>query len=131
MTGRFLRERAPWPAIALHCNTSILTALANDYGPDLVFSRQVEALGRRGDVLWALSTSGESSNCIQAMLAARAKGVTTLAFVGGTGGEMKRLADLCVHVPHCATPRVQEAHIALAHIVCELVEVGLTEDQGG
>jgi D-sedoheptulose 7-phosphate isomerase len=115
MTGRFLRDRAPWPAVALHCNTSTVTAIANDFGPDLMFSRQVEGLGSPGDMLWALSTSGESRNCIEAM-----------AFVGGGGGEMKRLADICIHVPHSSTPHVQEAHIALAHIICELVELALT-----
>jgi D-sedoheptulose 7-phosphate isomerase len=131
LTGRFLRERAAWPAIALHCNSSITTAIANDYSADVIFSRQVEALGRPGDMLWALSTSGRSRNCIEAMVVAKAKGVSTLAFVGGDGGEMRRLADLCVHVPHSSTPRVQEVHIVLAHIICELVEVALTDGRDG
>lgn len=126
MTGRFLRDRAPWPAVALHCNTSTVTAIANDFGPDLMFARQVEALGSPGDMLWALSTSGESRNCIEAMAAAKRERVKTLAFVGGGGGEMKRLADICIHVPHSSTPHVQEAHIALAHIICEMVELALT-----
>jgi len=125
LTGRFLRERAALPAIALHANSSTLTAIANDYGVERVFSRQVEALGRPGDLLWALSTSGASRNCIQAIATASGKGLTTIAFVGGDGGEMKQLSDICVQVPSSSTPRVQEAHITLAHIVCELVEAEL------
>jgi D-sedoheptulose 7-phosphate isomerase len=125
LTGRFLKERPPWPAVALHTNTSLLTAIANDYGAEYVFSRQVEALGRPGDVLWVLSTSGRSKNCIEAMRAARSKGLRTLAFVGGDGGEIKQLADICVQVPSSCTPRVQEAHITLAHIICEMVEAEL------
>jgi D-sedoheptulose 7-phosphate isomerase len=126
MTGRFLREREAWPAIALHCNTSTVTAILNDYGSERVFSRQVEALGRSGDALWAISTSGKSRNCIEAMAAAKKRGLTLIASVGGDGGEMKSLADICIHVPSAITPRVQEAQIALAHIVCELVEASLT-----
>ena len=127
LTGRFLRERAAWPAIALHTNTSILTAIANDYGADWVFSRQVEALGKPGDVLLAISTSGKSRNCIEAMKQAKKQGLTVISLVGGEGGEMKALSDICVHIPSAVTPRVQEAHITVAHVICELVENALTD----
>ena len=95
MTGRFLREREAWPAIALHCNTSTVTAILNDYGSERVFSRQVEALGRSGDALWAISTSGKSRNCIEAMAAAKKRGLTLIASVGGDGGEWRN--DLWVY----------------------------------
>jgi len=128
MTGRFLRDRPAWPAIALHCNTSTLTAIANDYGLERVFARQVEALGRPGDVLWALSTTGRSRNCIEAMQTAKERRLTTTAFVGGDGGQMKDLADICILIPSSTSPRVQEAHITVAHIICELVEAELAGD---
>jgi len=127
----FLRERAAWPAIALHANTSILTAIANDYGADWVFSRQVEALGKPGDVLVAISTSGKSGNCIAAMKQARKQGLTVVALVGGEGGDMKALADIRTHIPSSLTPRVQEAHIVVGHVICELVENALTEGAEG
>jgi D-sedoheptulose 7-phosphate isomerase len=128
MVGRFLRERAAWPATALHANTSVLTAIANDYGAEFVFSRQVEAMGRAGDVLWAISTSGNSRNCVEAMRVAKARGLTVVAMTGEREGAMSELADVCLRVPASLTPRVQEAQIALAHAVCELVEAALTEE---
>ncbi len=127
LVGRFLMERTAWPALALHTNTSVLTAVANDYGAEFVFSRQVEAMGRRGDVLWSISTSGRSRNCVEAMQMAKRRGLTNIALVGGKGGEMKGLADIAIVVPASLTPRVQEAHIAVGHIVCELVERAMTE----
>jgi D-sedoheptulose 7-phosphate isomerase len=126
MVGRFLKERGAWPAVALHANTSILTAIANDYGADLVFARQVEAFGHPGDVLWSISTSGRSRNCLEAMRVAKDRGLVNLALVGGSGGEMKERADISLVIPASLTPRIQEAQIAVGHIICELVENALT-----
>ena len=121
LMGRFKLERKPLPAIALTANTSILTALANDYGYDTVFSRQVEAMVNAGDVAIGISTSGNSPNVIKALKAAKAKGAVTIGLTGG-GGRLAGAADLTVAVPSKSTPRIQEAHITIGHIVCELVE---------
>ncbi|HEV2707707.1 MAG TPA: D-sedoheptulose 7-phosphate isomerase [Pyrinomonadaceae bacterium] len=122
LVGRFARERAPLPAIALTTDTSALTAISNDYGFEQVFARQLLALGRAGDVAVAISTSGRSKNVIVAAEAARARGLTLVALTGGDGGELARLADICVNVPSTDTARVQECHLAVEHIVCEMVE---------
>lgn len=121
-SGRFYFDRPVLPADALHCNTSYLTAVANDYGYDKVFARLISGLGREGDILVGLSTSGNSENILQAFAVCREKGVRTLALTGANGGRMKELADLLINIPSTDTPRIQEAHITIGHIICELVE---------
>lgn len=120
--GRFARERRAIGAVALTTDTSILTALANDYAYERVFSRQVEALGRAGDVLVGISTSGTSPNVVDALTVAKSRGLTTVAVTGRDGGVMGTLADIHVNVPHETTARVQEVQLTLLHIICELVE---------
>ncbi len=122
LVGRFRKERAPLAAIALTANTSIITALANDYGYDTVFSRQVEALGRRGDVAMGISTSGGSKNVIEAIRKAKAIGMVTIGLLGGDGGAIKRECDIAVVVASRETARIQESHAMIGHIICELVE---------
>jgi D-sedoheptulose 7-phosphate isomerase len=122
LLGRFKRERAALPAVALTADTSTLTAIANDLGYERVFARQIEGLVRRGDVVWVLSTSGDSPNVLEAARAAVARGATVVGFTGQTGG---KLAALCTHVfraPHTSTDRIQEAHGLAYHYVCERVE---------
>lgn len=125
LVGRYKRERAALPAIALTTDTSALTAIANDYGYEEVFARQVRAHARRGDIVVGISTSGNSGNICRAFDAARACGATTIALGGGTGGTMKELADLSIIVSSSNTPRIQEAHITIIHILCDLVEAEL------
>lgn len=124
-SGRFYTDRNPLPSEALHCNTSYLTAVGNDYGFDVVYSRMLKGIGREGDILVGLSTSGNSVNIIKAFEQARQMGVVTIGFTGATGGEMKALSDYFVNVPSTDTPRIQECHIMLGHIVCQLVEKAL------
>lgn len=121
-SGRFYTDRKALPAEALHCNTSYLTAVANDYGYEVVFSRLIDGIGLKGDILIGLSTSGNSGNIIRAFETAKEKGITTIAFTGDTGGKMKELADHLVNVPSGDTPRIQESHIMIGHIICQLVE---------
>jgi D-sedoheptulose 7-phosphate isomerase len=128
LVGRFVRERQAWPAVSLTTDTSILTAVANDYSYEQVFARQVEAHGRPGAVLLALSTSGNSRNVIAAVEAARARGMATIALTGQDGGAVGRAADIHLNVPCGAAARVQEAHCTILHILCELVERELTGD---
>lgn len=130
LVSRFRRERPALPAIALSTDTSILTAIANDYSFDRVFARQVEALGQAGDVLIAITTSGHSANVLRAVEAARRRGVTTIGLTGSTGGKLAALVDLCLRMPSTETPRVQEAHICVAHIICDLVEGESLADGG-
>jgi len=125
-TGRYLKERRALPALALHTNTSSVTAIGNDYGFDLVFARQLEALGKEGDVLVGISTSGNSRNVIRAMEVAKAKSIYTIALTGA-GGKMKELADCSICIPSDETPRIQECHILTGHIICEIAEEMLTE----
>jgi phosphoheptose isomerase len=125
LIGRFRRERDPMPAIALTTDTSVLTAVGNDHGFDRIFARQVRALARPGDVVVAISTSGRSANVIAAVRAARAAGVTTMALTGAGGGELAPAVDLAIVVPSNDTAIVQEVHIAVIHILCELVESSL------
>jgi len=120
--GRYYRDRRPLPALALHTNTSLLTALANDYSYEEVFSRQIEAWGEPGDVALALSTSGNSPNVIRALETAREKGLITVGLAGEGGGKMRELCDYCLCIPSRDTPRIQEAHILIGHILCEIVE---------
>jgi D-sedoheptulose 7-phosphate isomerase len=125
LSGRFYHDRDPLFAEALHVNTSYLTAVANDYGYDHVYSRLVKAKGRPGDVLVGISTSGNSTNIIQALEMAHAQGMITVSMTGATGGKMRAHSDLLLNVPSKDTPRIQEVHILLGHIICELVEVEL------
>jgi D-sedoheptulose 7-phosphate isomerase len=122
MVGRFQRERKGMAALALTTDTSTLTSVANDYGFERIFERQVEALGREGDVAFAISTSGGSPNVVAALKSAKAKGLATIALTGRDGGEAGRLADLHVNVAETVTARVQEVHRTLIHAICELVE---------
>jgi len=124
--GRYLKERSPFSAIALNANTSALTAIGNDYGFDEVFARQVRAHGRAGDVLLAISTSGASPNVLAAVAAAREAGLSVIGLAGGDGGALAGACDVCLTVPVASTPRVQEAHILLAHVLCGLVEDALS-----
>ena len=126
MVGRFLKERKPLASVALSTDTSALTAIGNDYGYDQVFSRQVEALGRSGDVLIVLSTSGRSKNILAAMRAAAALGIATIALTGREPREMGALADVVLDVPSSDTPQIQEGHLILGHLLCGLVETQFT-----
>ncbi len=121
-SGRFYKDRIALPAEALHCNTSYLTAVANDYGYDFVYSRIIEGIGRKGDVLIGLSTSGNSTNIIEAFKKAKQNGMINIGFTGESGGKMKEHCDFLINVPSTDTPRIQESHIMLGHIICELVE---------
>lgn len=120
--GRFIPDRRALPAISLATDTSALTALGNDYGYNAVFSRQVEALGNSGDVAIGISTSGNSPNVLEALEVARQKGLLTIGFTGQDGGKMKGLADVLFRVPTRMTPRIQETHITLGHVLCELID---------
>jgi D-sedoheptulose 7-phosphate isomerase len=121
-SGRFYVDRDALPAEALHCNTSYITAVGNDYGYDLVYARLIKGIGTKGDFLVGLSTSGNSINIIKAFEVAREKGIITVGFTGESGGKMKGLCDYLLNVPSSDTPRIQESHIMLGHIVCQLVE---------
>lgn len=122
LSGRYLFDRPPLDGQALHCNSSYLTAVANDYGYDVVFERQVRACARAGDVLIGLSTSGRSGNILKAFEAAREIGCATVAFTGAVPNSMADAADIALAVPSSETPRIQECHILLGHILCELIE---------
>jgi D-sedoheptulose 7-phosphate isomerase len=121
-SGRFYLDRDALPAEALHCNTSYLTAVANDYSYDVIYSRLVKGLAHKGDVLFGLSTSGNSGNIVKAFETAREKGVITVGFTGDDGGKMKELSDYLFNVPSKNTPRIQESHIMIGHIICQLAE---------
>ncbi len=124
-SGRFYSDRDPLPSEALHCNSSYMTAVANDYGYDVVYSRIVKGTGRPGDVLVGLSTSGNSVNIIKAMEVAKEIGMINVVFSGETGGKLRSMCDYLINVPSTDTPRIQESHITIGHIICELVEAGL------
>ena len=121
-SGRFYRDRMALPAEALHCNSSYLTAVANDYSYDVVYARLIEGIANKGDVLIGLSTSGNSANIVKAFEVARDKGVITVGFTGVSGGVMRSHSDHLLNVPSTDTPRIQESHIMLGHIICQLVE---------
>jgi len=125
LVGRLKLERQALPALALNTNTSLLTAIANDYGYNAVFSRQVEALVTRKDVVIGISTSGNSPNIVKAIKAAKLKGAKTVGLTGRSGGRLAKTADLILKVPSDSTPRIQEMHITIGHIVCEMVEMEL------
>jgi len=127
LVGRFMLKRQAFPAIALNTDTSTLTAVANDCGYETVFSRQVEALVNEKDVVIGISTSGDSPNVLEAIKLAKAKGAKTIGLTGGSGGKLATAADLVLAVPSDSTPRIQEAHITIGHIVCELVEKELSD----
>jgi len=120
--GRYLRERAPLPALALNTNTSAVTAIGNDYGYEQTFSRQLRALSSPGDVAVGISTSGNSRNVVEALADARELGLFTIAMTGASGGEMWRIADVLIDVPSDETPRIQECHILAGHAICDAVE---------
>lgn len=124
-SGRFYSDRDPLPSEALHCNTSFLTAVANDYGYEVVYSRMLKGIGKSGDVIVGLSTSGNSKNIIAAFEQAKEMQITTIGFTGEAGGKMKDLADFLINVPSNDTPRIQESHITVGHIICQLVEENL------
>jgi len=125
LTGRFRCERRGWPAIALTTDSSALTAIANDYGFEQVFARQVEALGRAGDVLLAISTSGQSQNVVAAARTARARGLDVVALTGPAAGELGTLSDVVIAVAGVSTARVQEVHLAVLHAICDELEIAL------
>jgi D-sedoheptulose 7-phosphate isomerase len=120
--GRYLRERAPLPALALNTNTSAVTAIGNDYGYEHTFSRQIRALGFPGDVAVGISTSGNSENVVEALVCARELGLFTIALTGASGGRMRGLVDVLIAVPSEVTPRIQECHILAGHALCDAVE---------
>jgi D-sedoheptulose 7-phosphate isomerase len=122
LSGRFYSDRKALPAEALHCNTSYITAVGNDYGFDVVYARLIDGIGIKGDVLIGLSTSGNSANIVKAFEAAGEKNIITIALTGISGGLLKSLSDYIINVPSSDTPRIQEAHILIGHIICQLIE---------
>jgi len=130
LVGRFAFDRPALPALALSVNTSCVTAIGNDYGFDQVFSRQIEALARRGDVAIGISTSGNSSNVLHAVSTARKMGLHTIALTGRSGGNLRNSVDHCICVPSNETPRIQECHILIGHIISELVEREISPEEG-
>lgn len=125
LVGRFKKDRTALAAIALTTNTSVLTSIANDYGFEFVFARQIEALAQKNDVIIAISTSGKAKNVAAAIKQAKKMGIKTVALTGGDGGELAKLADFSMLVPSSVTARIQEAHITVGHILCELIEDAL------
>src|SRR6266536_6605176 len=121
-SGRFYKDRKALPAEALHCNTSYLTAVANDYGYDVVYSRIIDGIGQDGDILVGLSTSGDSKNIVKAFEKAREKKMITVGFTENSGGEMRSCSNYLINIPSADTPRIQESHIMIGHIICQLVE---------
>lgn len=122
LSGRFYLDRAPLPAEALHVNTSYITAVANDYSYDEIYSRYIKGMGKAGDILIGLSTSGNSKNIINAFITAKDKNMETIALTGKSGGKLKDYASYLINIPSSDTPRIQEAHILVGHIICEIVE---------
>jgi len=129
LVGRFKKERPGLPAIALTTNTSILTALANDYGYEVIFARQIEALGQKNDIVLGISTSGKAKNVAAGLKQAKKMGLKTVALSGGDGGDITKLADVSLLVPSSCTPRIQEAHITIGHILCELIEQAACQEE--
>jgi len=129
LVGRFKKDRSALAGIALTTNTSIITSLANDYGYDVVFARQIEALGQKNDVALGISTSGKAKNVVLAFKQAKKMGIKTVALSGGDGGDIAKLADVSLLVPSVVTARIQEAHITIAHIICEIIEQELCQEQ--
>jgi D-sedoheptulose 7-phosphate isomerase len=129
LSGRFYYDRPPLNAEALHCNTSYLTAVGNDYGYEHIFARLLRGTGHKGDVLIGISTSGNSKNIIEAYNVCKQMGITAISLTGATGGKMKDISDLLLNVPSNDTPRIQESHIMIGHIICELVESAMFPKQ--
>lgn len=129
LSGRFYIDRPPLFAEALHGNSSFLTAVANDYGYEHVYARGVQAMGKEGDILFVLSTSGNSKNILKAIECAKEMGLFVIGLTGESGGKMKDLCDITIKVPSEDTPRIQEAHIMIGHIICELVEEAIFGEQ--
>lgn len=125
LSGRFYYDRPPLFSEALHVNTSYTTAVANDYSYDVIYSRLVEAMGQKGDVLIGLSTSGNSANVVKAFEKANEKGLITVGFTGASGGKMKDISQILINIPSTDTPRIQECHMLLGHTICEMVEINL------
>lgn len=125
LSGRFYYDRPPLFSEALHVNTSYITAVANDYSYDEIYSRLVKAMCKKGDILIGLSTSGNSGNVVKAFVTAREMGVKTVGFTGETGGKMKEFSDFLVNIPSKDTPRIQECHMLLGHTLCEITEINL------
>ena len=130
-SGRFYIDRDALPAEALHCNTSYITAVGNDYSYDVIYSRIIKGIGNKGDILIGLSTSGNSANVVKAFEMAKQKEMITIGFTGFTGGAMKEISNYLLNVPSTDTPRIQESHILLGHIICELVEARLFGKSAG
>ena len=128
LSGRFYTDRPPLYAEALHVNSSYMTAVANDYGYEATYARMVEAAGRKGDILIGISTSGNSPNLVKAMQKAKDIGMLTIGFTGKDGGKMKDICDIMIYVPSFDTPRIQEAHILIGHIICQLIEQEMFPD---
>ena len=128
LSGRFYTDRPPLYAEALHVNSSYMTAVANDYGYEATYARMVEAAGRKGDILIGISTSGNSPNLVKAMQKAKDIGMLTIGFTGKDGGKMKDICDIMIYVPSDDTPRIQEAHILIGHIICQLIEQEMFPD---
>lgn len=124
-SGRFYKNRKALPSEALHCNSSYITAVANDYSFDVIYSRLVDGIGEAGDVLVGLSTSGNSANIVKAFEVATGKDMITIAFTGITGGTLKAYSNVLINIPSSDTPRIQESHIMIGHIICQLVEENL------
>ena len=124
-SGRFYKNRKALPSDALHCNSSYLTAVANDYSYNDIYSRLVEGTMCKGDVLIGMSTSGNSGNIVKAFEMAKSMGIVTIGFTGAAGGKMSDISDVLLNVPSTDTPRIQESHILIGHIICELVEAQL------
>ncbi|SFV59058.1 Phosphoheptose isomerase [hydrothermal vent metagenome] len=131
LVGRYGFDRPSIPSLALTTDTSNLTAIGNDYGYDQVFSRQLEGMGQAGDIFFGISTSGNSLNIIKAFESAKKKGITTVALVGRDGGEMAKMADVALVVPSDSTPRIQESHILIGHIICDIIEKEIFGDGVG
>lgn len=128
LVGRYGFDRPSLPSLALTTDTSNLTAIGNDYGYDKVFSRQLEGMGQRGDLFIGISTSGNSQNIVNAFEVAKQKGITTVALVGRDGGVMAKMADMAIVIPSESTPRIQESHILIGHIICDIIEKELFAD---
>ncbi len=128
-SGRFYKNRRALPSDALHCNSSYLTAVANDYSYDEIYARLVDGTMVKGDVLIGITTSGNSGNIVKAFEVARAKGIITIGFTGSKGGKLRELSDYLINVPSDITPRIQESHILVGHIICELVEEAIFTDK--
>jgi D-sedoheptulose 7-phosphate isomerase len=129
LVGRFYLNRPGLPALALTTNSSALTAISNDFDPNLIFARQLEALGQAGDVFIGISTSGNSPNVIEALKSCREKGIASVGLAGAGGGKMKEHCDYCLIVPSQDTPRIQEAHVMIGHIICGIIEDGMFGQQ--